>query len=94
MMGLNEILMAILLGLSSVLIVVLIILFIKLLYTTKKLDIILTDVQNKLNSVNGVFKVIDIVTDSISDLCDTIFLKTGSLIRKIFKKKKIEEEEQ
>lgn len=86
-MELTNILVCVLLILSSILIITLIILCVKLLYTTKKLDIILADVERKLNSVNGIFKTIDIVTDALSDLCDTIFDKAGLLLGKIFKRK-------
>lgn len=92
-MAINDIFLSVLLVLSSILVIVLIILCIKLVYTAKKMDIILNDVEKKLSSVNGVFRVIDIFTDGVSDFCDTLFAKTGSFLRKIFKKKKDTEED-
>lgn len=87
-MGFNDILLAILLSLTSVLVIVLIIVCIKMLYTAKKMDIILTDVEKKLKSVNGVFSAIDYVTDALSTMSNTVVNKFSSLISRVFKKKR------
>lgn len=87
-MGFNDILLAILLSLTSILVIVLIIVCIKMLYTAKKMDIILTDVEKKLKSVNGVFSAIDYVTDALSTMSNTVVNKFSNLISKVFKKKR------
>lgn len=87
-MGFNDILLAILLSLTSILVIVLIIVCIKMLYTAKKMDIILTDVEKKLKSVNGVFSAIDYVTDALSTMSNTVVNKFSNLISKAFKKKR------
>ena len=87
-MGFNDILLAILLSLTSILVIVLIIVCIKMLYTAKKMDIILTDVEKKLKRVNGVFSAIDYVTDALSTMSNTVVNKFSNLISKVFKKKR------
>ena len=87
-MGFNDILLAILLSLTSILVIVLIIVCIKMLYTAKKMDIILTDVEKKLKSVNVVFSAIDYVTDALSTMSNTVVNKFSNLISKVFKKKR------
>ena len=87
-MGFNDILLAILLSLTSILVIVLIIVCIKMLYTAKKMDIILTDVEKKLKSVNGVFSAIDYVTYALSTMSNTVVNKFSNLISKVFKKKR------
>ena len=87
-MGFNDILLAILLSLTSILVIVLIIVCIKMLYTAKKMDIILTDVEKKLKSVNGVFSAIDYLTDALSTMSNTVVNKFSNLISKVFKKKR------
>ena len=60
-MGANGFLLTILLVLVSVLVVFLIVISIKLLYTVDKINVILDDAEKKLKSVNGVFTAIDTV---------------------------------
>lgn len=87
-MGANGFLLTILLVLCSVLVIFLIIISIKLLYTVDKVNVILDDAEKKLKSVNGVFTAIDTVTDSITMISETIIGKALMMIEKIFKKKK------
>ena len=87
-MGANEFLLTILLVLVSVLVVFLIVISIKLLYTVDKLNVILDDAYKKLKSVNGVFNAIDTVTDSITLISETVVGKVLMMVEKIFKKKK------
>ena len=76
-----------------VLLVILIILGIKLIFVVDKTDKLLTDVQTKVDSFNGVFKLIDTASEKInigvSAIVDTII----SLISKMFKKRKDEDNE-
>ncbi|MGN0993206.1 MAG: hypothetical protein ACI4PE_04730 [Bacilli bacterium] len=87
-MGANGFLLTILLVLVSVLVVFLIVISIKLLYTVDKINVILDDTEKKLKSVNGVFTAIDTVTDSITLISETVIGKVLTMIEKIFKKKK------
>lgn len=87
-MGANEFLLTILLVLVSVLVVFLIVISIKLLYTVDKINVILDDAEKKLKSVNGVFTAIDTVTDSITLISETVIGKVLMMVEKIFKKKK------
>ena len=72
---------------------VLIILGIKLIFVVDKTDKLLTDVKTKVDSFNGVFKLIDTASEKInigvSAIVDTII----SLISKMFKKRKDEDNE-
>lgn len=74
-MGLNEILLSIFLILCSILVVFCIVICIKLLYTADKMNIILTDVEKKLASTNGIFKVMDNVTSTLTNVTDFIVSK-------------------
>lgn len=87
-MGANGFLLTILLVLVSVLVVFLIVISIKLLYTVDKINVILDDAYKKLKSVNGVFTAIDTVTDSITLISETVIGKVLMMVEKIFKKKK------
>lgn len=87
-MGANGFLLTILLVLVSVLVVFLIVISIKLLYTVDKINVILNDAEKKLKSVNGVFTAIDTITDSITLISETVIGKVLMMVEKIFKKKK------
>ena len=87
-MGANGFLLTILLVHVSVLVVFLIVISIKLLYTVDKINVILDDAEKKLKSVNGVFTAIDTVTDSITLISETVIGKVLMMVEKIFKKKK------
>ena len=83
----NQVLLSVLLVLCCVLVVFLIVVSIKLLYTTDKVNIILTDVEKKLNSVSGVFSLIDTVTDGLSAFSDVVFNRLVFIVEKFFGKK-------
>lgn len=83
----NQVLLSILLVLCCVLVIFLIVVSIKLLYTTDKVNIILADVEKKLNSFNGVFNLVDNVSNGFSAFNDVVFNKIISLGEKILKKK-------
>ena len=71
-----------------VLLIVLIILGIKLICVVDKTEKMLDDVQNKIDSFNGVFNLVDIASEKlnigISSLVDGII----NLVGKLFKKRK------
>ena len=79
--------------LGSILLVVLIILGIKLIMTINKLNLTLDDVNKKIKSLDGLFNVIDYVTEKTEAISDTVVKFTTSLISKIFNKKESEENE-
>lgn len=77
-----------------VLIIVLIVLGIKLLGTLSKLEKIVDNVDEKVHTLDGVFRIFDVATDKISALCDTIVNIVTKRVSKIFSKKKEESEEE
>ena len=83
--------------LLCVLIVFLIIICIKIIKTMNKLETIVDDVDRKVQSLNGVFKIVDGVTDKLSALTevisDSIILFFRGLFKRKKKNKKEEEEE-
>lgn len=87
-MGANGVLLTILLVLGSVLLVFLIVGSIKLLYTIDKMNVLLNDIERKLKSVNGVFTAIDMVTDTVATIGETIVGRALFMVEKLFKKKK------
>lgn len=59
-------------SLLSVLIVVLIVLGIRLLETVNRVNKLLDDVEKKMDSMNGLFNVMDFVTTKATIVTDTI----------------------
>jgi len=94
-MGVLEAVLPILLSiLGCALLVVLIILGIKLIQMVDKANSVISDLEKKSQSLNGLFNVIDNVTDAISLFGDRMVEGIAGFISKIFKKrKKIEKEE-
>lgn len=83
----NDLFLGILFVALIVLVIFCVIICIKLLYTVDKLNTILTDLEKKMKSVNGLFSAIDAVTDTMSAISDTIVSKALVVIDKFFKKK-------
>lgn len=71
-----------------ILLIVLIILGIKFIFTLKKVDQVVDDVNDKLNRVDGIFQIVDATTDAISSLNDKVVAGIYSFFQKMFKKKK------
>ena len=80
-----------------ILVIVLIILVLQLIQIMKKVDRIVENVDDKVNSLNGIFSLIDKTTDSIALFSDSIVNSLASIIYKFIgknkKKKKLKEEE-
>lgn len=92
----NDILMffpIILYLLGAVLLVVLIILGTKLIYTVNKANEILDDAYNKSKSLNVFFDTIDKVTDTLSNFSDSIVSNVTGIIGKVLSKKRKNEKE-
>ena len=66
-----------------------IILSIKLLMTLNKVDKVVEDINNKVQTLNGFFHIIDYTTDKIALTTDKITEGLISFFSKIFKKRKI-----
>ena len=79
--------------LGSILLVVLIVLGVKLIITMNKIEKVVDDINVKVNSLNGLFSVIDFTTDKISLLSDKMIDGVTSLFRRLFRKRKDEEDE-
>ena len=84
---LNIVMPVILYMLTSILIVILIILGIKLIRTVDKFNDLADNVTKKVNTLNGFFGLIDTVTDKVSFLSDRLVDSITSLISRIFTKK-------
>lgn len=89
----NEALLTILLVLGAVLTIVLIVISIKLIRTVNKVNAILDDVEKKVESVNGLFSVVDRITDGVSTFSDIVVNAIVGLIEKVFTRKNKDNEE-
>ncbi len=76
-----------------VLLVLLIILVINLLKTLKKANKTIDDVNQKLNSLDGMFSMIDQSTDFIVKVNDKILSFIMDKVNKLFRKKEEKEDE-
>ena len=80
--------------LGSILLIILIILGIKLIKTINKANIVLDDVYNKTRSLNGLFHVLDMVTDTLSSISDSVAVGITNMVGRLFHRKKKEESEE
>jgi len=92
-MQLTEALLILLYTLGSILLVILIILGIKLIITMNKINSVVDDINKKVDSLDGLFSVIDMTTDKLAILSDRMVDGVTYLIKKIFKPRKRKEEE-
>lgn len=74
--------------LGSILLVVLIILGIKLIITMNKIEKVVDDVNIKVNKLNNLFNIIDMVTDKFATITDNVIEGISSVVKKIFGKGK------
>lgn len=89
---LMEILPVTLYILGIILLIVLIVLGIKLIETIDRANSVITDIEKKTKSLNGLFSIIDNVTDTISFLSDTVVETVVGALSKVFKKSKKKKE--
>ncbi len=91
---LNDFLPIIIYILLIILIILLIVIAVKFINAMNKVQKIAEDVDDKIQSLNGFFQVIDGITDKIVVLSDRAIDKIIYFINKIFKKneKKVEED--
>lgn len=80
--------------LGIVLLIILIILGIRLLRVMDNVESIVRDVDGKVKSLNGVFRIIDVTTDRLSIVADNLIENITTFIMRVFKKKETEKEEE
>lgn len=74
-------------SLLIVLVIILIILALKALDTLSKVNVILDDTKKKLDSLDGVFNLVDTVSEKLTLVTDTIIGSIVNFITSIFNKK-------
>jgi len=77
--------------LGSILIVALIVLVIKLIFTVDRVNKMLDDVEVKVSKLDKMFDIVDVITDNMSLLSDKIVDTVSNLIRKLFNRNGKEE---
>ncbi len=87
----TEGLLVLLYVLGAILLIVLIILGIKLIITLDKIEKVADNINTKVDSLNGLFSVIDFTTDKISAFGDKVVEGVTYLVQKVFNRKKEEE---
>lgn len=91
-MNLTESLPIVIYFLIIILLIICIILGIRFIITLKKAEIVIDDINNKIQSFNGLFHIIDNVTDKIATLSDSIVNFIINIFSKIINRKKKEDE--
>jgi len=87
----NE-LLVIIYTLGIILLVLLIILAIKAINAMTKVERIIDNVEGKVKSLDGIFNIIDITTDKLSMMSDSIFNTLYNFVLNIFSKIRNKEE--
>ena len=77
--------------LGSILIVALIVLVVKLIFTVDRVNKLLDDVEGKMSKMDNLFNVAGLVTDNITVISDKVISALSILIKKIFDKNRKEE---
>ena len=80
--------------LLCVLLVLLIVICFKVIKTMNKVEDIVLDVDEKVKSLNGIFTIVDTVTDKLSALTEIISDSIIIFVKSIFKHKKNKLEKQ
>ena len=86
-MTVNDVLPVVVYILSSILLVTLIILTIKVIITMNKIEKIVDNITVKIKTLDGVFSVIEIVTNKFTSITDKVIDVITSLIQKVFNSK-------
>ena len=93
---LSSVLPIIIYVLLIIILIVGIILGIKTIGTIGKVDKVMDNVNSKVESLNGIFSIIDFTTDKLALITDKVVDTVSGMINKLFKKKskkiKLEEE--
>ncbi len=77
-----------------ILLVIGIILGIRSIQTLNKVDKVVEDVNDKVQSLNGFFNIIDFTTDKIVSVTDKVVEGVSGLIGRVFKRKSTKSEEE
>ena len=78
-----------------VILIIGIVLGINFIKTMKKVEKVVDDVNDKVESLNGFFKIIDFTTDKIASFTDKVVEVAGNLFSKVlFRKKRKDESEE
>lgn len=85
---LNEYLPILIYILLCILIILLIVICVKVIKTMNRVEVIVNDVDEKVKSLNGIFNVVDAVTDKLSALTEVISDSVVMFIKSVFKRKK------
>ena len=93
MIDINSFFMILIYILGSILLVVLIVLGIKLINTVTKIDKLLDETHSKIKSLDRMFNIVDVITDSMAIISDKIVDAICYWIKKIFIKEKGKEED-
>lgn len=76
-----------------IILVIGIILGVKSIITIKKVEKVVDDVNEKVESLNGLFHIVDFTTDKIVSITDKVVDVVSGLASKLFFRKKLKEEE-
>lgn len=87
-MTLEALLPIIINSLIIILLIVVIILVIKCIYVIDATKRVLDNVESKVNSLNGLFSIIDLITGKVASTADKISDTIESFVKKLFSKKK------
>jgi len=90
---LQSLLPVILYSLGIVLVIVLIILGLRAIQMVTKINIILDETKDKLDSLNSFFNIMDTINDKMSAITDTMISAVTNMITSIFKRRKNKKEE-
>ena len=74
--------------LGSILLVVLIILGIKMIKMMDKINIAVDNINKKVDSLNGLFSIIDFTTNKFAMISDKVAEGITALIKKVFRRNK------
>ena len=80
-------------SLVIVLVIVLIVLGLKAIETLNKMNLLIDDAQAKLDSMNGFFNIMDMMTSKASIITDTLVSTITGIITGLTKKRKKKKEE-
>ncbi len=83
-----EVLRIVLYVLGAVLLVALIVLTIKLIYSVERINVLLDGVERKMKTVDKIFGAVDNVADAFAALSDKVVDGIAGIINKVFGRKK------
>ena len=83
-----EVLPIILYVLGAVLLVALIVLTIKLIYTVERVNVLLDGVERKMKTLDKIFGAVDNMADAFAALSDKVVDGIAGIISKVFGRKK------